>query len=73
MCKSPLTEVLGKERSLRKQVARVWPERSQSAELATLLADRLVLLNRAPSLHRYNLLAFRPRLHAESLSSCTSA
>lgn len=65
MCKSPIAELLGKESSLHKRIATVWPEHSQRAALETLMANRLVLLNRAPTLHRYNLLAFRPRLHQE--------
>lgn len=34
--------------------------------LESLLKDRVVLLNRAPSLHRYNILAFRPHLTEDS-------
>lgn len=65
MFKHPLVHALRKERRMRPEQAEAVVASQSPSELESLLADRVVLLNRAPSLHRYNILAFRPQLWNE--------
>jgi DNA-directed RNA polymerase subunit beta len=65
MFKRPLVEALVKQRGVRRDRAGALVAFAQPNDLEQLLGDRAVLLNRAPTLHRYNMLAFRPRLWRE--------
>jgi len=57
MAQRLLSKKLSKHRGGRRGARLEEPEKLQE-----LFEDRVVLLNRAPSLHRYNVMAFRPRV-----------